>query len=169
MPLRRVDSSDSATVSGSEPNRNTEFVGERGFWVYYACMVLAARILMGILLHIFPLAPTYFAWSYVHIFHTIVSFYLLHWVRGTPFSTTYEQGKYDPDTFWEQIDEGRQFTTNRKVFTAIPIILFLLAAYDIKWEHHSTLLFVDSIFLALSVVPKLPALDHVRIFGINKD
>ena len=52
---------------------------------------------------------------------TQVSFYLLHWKKGTP--VYYDQGKYDHLTFWEQIDGGSQFTSNKKFFTIIPIAM----------------------------------------------
>ena len=50
-----------------------------------------------------------------------VTFYLLHWKKGTP--VYYDQGKYDHLTFWEQIDDGSQFTSNKKFFTIIPIAM----------------------------------------------
>jgi hypothetical protein len=33
--------------------------------------------------------------------------------------------KYDRLTFWEQIDNGMQYTLNKKFLTVIPIVLFL--------------------------------------------
>lgn len=29
-------------------------------------------------------------------------------------------------TFWEQIDDGVQYTATRKFFTVVPVVLFLL-------------------------------------------
>jgi hypothetical protein len=35
-----------------------------------------------------------------------------------------QQGKWDHLTMWEQLDLGVQYTTTRKFFTAIPIIMY---------------------------------------------
>lgn len=41
------------------------------------------------------------AWTLVHLAHAAVSFYLLHWAKGSPVPA--DQGKYDTLTFWEQV------------------------------------------------------------------
>ena len=45
------------------------------------------------------------AWTPVHLAHAAVSFYLLHWAKGSPVPA--DQGKYDTLTFWEQVRNGR--------------------------------------------------------------
>jgi hypothetical protein len=47
---------------------------------------------------------------------------LFHLTRGTPFDDD-SQGKYRDRSFWEQIDGGVQFSSTRKVLTAVPILL----------------------------------------------
>ena len=39
-------------------------------------------------------------------------------------------------TFWEQLDDGVQNTSNRKVLTLVPVVLFLLATHgtDYRWK-----------------------------------
>jgi hypothetical protein len=88
-------------------------------------------------------------------------------MKGTPFQLAEDQGRYDQDTFWEQIDHGRQGTLNRRVFTTIPVVIFLIASYENHWETSATIL--NLIFLAIAIVPKFDAMDHVRIGGINED
>jgi len=46
------------------------------------------------------------AWTLVHLAHAAVSFYLLHWAKGSPVPA--DQGKYDALTFWEQVNRGRE-------------------------------------------------------------
>lgn len=53
------------------------------------------------------------------------------------------------------------------MFTTIPVVLFLLASYENHWETSTTIL--NLIFLAIAIVPKFDAMDHVRIGGINED
>lgn len=47
--------------------------------------------------------------------------------QGSPLGD--DQGKYGALTFWEQMDDGVQNTANRKFFTAVPVVLYLLAAH----------------------------------------
>lgn len=70
------------------------------------------------------------------------------------------------ETHWEQIDEGVQFSRQRKVLFALPIILFLLTClYTRNDEIHFIANFLS---LVLVIIPKLPAFHHRRLFGINK-
>ena len=50
------------------------------------------------------------------------AFYLLHIVKGAPWETS-DQGKARSYTYWEQIDDGVQFTATRKFLTTVPIVL----------------------------------------------
>ena len=44
------------------------------------------------------------------------------------------QGKYDGMTFWEQLDDGVQNTSNRKFLTLVPVVLFLLATHGTDYR-----------------------------------
>lgn len=49
------------------------------------------------------------------------SFFFLHWLLGTPFDVN--QNEYYALTLWEQLDEGTQYTPNKKFLTLFPILL----------------------------------------------
>jgi hypothetical protein len=53
-----------------------------------------------------------------------MAFYLLHIVKGAPWETS-DQGKARSFTYWEQIDDGVQFTATRKFLTTVPIVLYV--------------------------------------------
>uniref|UniRef100_A0A8B9GJI6 ORMDL sphingolipid biosynthesis regulator 1 n=1 Tax=Amazona collaria TaxID=241587 RepID=A0A8B9GJI6_9PSIT len=89
----------------------------------------------------------------------------LHAVKGTPFETP-DQGKARLLTHWEQLDYGVQFTSSRKFFTISPIILYFLASFYTKYD--STHFILNTTSLLTVLIPKLPQLHGVRIFGINK-
>merc|ERR1719285_1024426 len=72
------------------------------------------------------------AWSAVHFVHNISLFSLLHWNKGT--INAFDWGLYDKLSFWEQIDNGKQYTTPRKLFTVMPILIFLAASYASHWN-----------------------------------
>lgn len=50
-----------------------------------------------------------------------ITFYLFHWVKGSPFAE--DQGLYDKLTWWEQMDGGQQHTMNRKFMLLVPVLL----------------------------------------------
>lgn len=69
-------------------------------------------------------------------------------------------------TFWEQLDYGSQFTPTKKYLTIFPILLFLMSTH---YTHYDLWMFAVNLgVLLVNLVAKLPAMDRVRIFGINK-
>jgi len=72
------------------------------------------------------------AWTVVHLAHAAVSFYLLHWAKGSPVPA--DQGKYDALTFWEQVRgeevwlrEAGETHHALSLSTLTPLSLFLTA------------------------------------------
>lgn len=104
------------------------------------------------------------AWTYVHLIHGVITFYLLHWSKGSPIQD--EQGKWDFDTFWEQLDDGQQGTITRKFFTVVPVALFVLATHGSDFGRQPLLL--NLVVVVVLVVAKIPLMHRVRIFGINR-
>lgn len=54
-------------------------------------------------------------------FFNKVTYHFFHWKKGTPFSE--DQGIYNRLTWWEQVDNGKQLTRNRKFLTVVPVVL----------------------------------------------
>ncbi|KAL2334561.1 hypothetical protein Fmac_015774 [Flemingia macrophylla] len=50
---------------------------------------------------------------------TRVTYHFFHWKKGTPFAEN--QGIYNRLTWWEQVDNGKQLTRNRKFLTVAPL------------------------------------------------
>jgi len=143
-------------------NKNTEWVSYPGFWSTYLLVIFAGWLVVLSFLRCGP----GMAWSIVHIAHAVVSFYIYHWQKGVPFNEG--QGAYDKMTWWEQMDDGRQLTPNRKLLTAVPVILYIVAIKTLPASEYTDLLFVlNTIAVFTSVIAKLPLLHLVRIFGIN--
>lgn len=90
---------------------------------------------------------------------------MLHVTKGTPWETP-DQGDSRSETQWEQIDYGKQFTATKKFLTTVPIVLFFLASFYSRYDKYHFIL--NASVLALNIIPKLPQLHGVRIFGINK-
>lgn len=150
-------------VTASHPesvcvNKNTNWIDSRGAWSFYLGLVGLSWLVFS------TFVDTGLAWTYVHLVHGVISYYLLHWSKGSPIES--DQGKYDQLTFWEQLDNGVQFTNNRKFFTVIPLALFLLATHATDYRRQP--LGLNLVVLLVLLIAKLPNLHKVRIFGINK-
>ncbi|XP_062893178.1 ORM1-like protein 2 isoform X1 [Mobula hypostoma] len=148
-------------VAHSEVNPNTRIMNSRGIWLAYL-------IVVGIL-HVVLLSIPFFSipvvWTLTHVIHNSAMYWFLHTVKGTPFETP-DQGKARLLTHWEQMDYGIQFTSSRKFLTITPIILYILASFYTKYNVVHFLVNTTSLLTAL--IPKLPQLHGVRLFGINK-
>ncbi|XP_031460278.1 ORM1-like protein 1 isoform X1 [Phasianus colchicus] len=148
-------------VAHSEVNPNTRVMSSRGMWLTYT---LGVGLLHIVLLSI-PFFSVPVAWTLTNVIHNLGMYVFLHAVKGTPFETP-DQGKARLLTHWEQLDYGVQFTSSRKFFTISPIILYFLASFYTKYDPTHFIFNTTSLLTVL--IPKLPQLHGVRIFGINK-
>ena len=70
--------------------------------------------------------PDDIAWTLVNIIHAGITFITYHYLIGSPVDEVLSagsQGKYDAQTFWEQIDEGINFTPTKKFLTIMCVYL----------------------------------------------
>ncbi len=70
-------------------------------------------------------------------------------------------------TFWEQIDDGVQFTATRKFLTVIPVVLFLLALHGSEYQRQP--LGINLLVVIIMVIAKTSTMHKVRILGINRN
>lgn len=139
-------------------NKNTNWLNNKAAWLFYVLLIFVMWLMIS------NWVDPGLAWTYVHIGHGLISWYLLHWTKGSPISD--DQGKYDSMTFWEQIDDGVQFTATRKFFTIIPVVLFLLATNSSDFSRQP--LGVNLIVVVVLLISKLSSMHDVRILGINR-
>ena len=99
-------------------NPNVSWINERGTWPFYI-------LILGIVQYTCFVwgVPSDIAWSLVLIGHAMVTYYLFHCKRGLLLSWEDKNGKYDKMTYWEQIDGGRHYSSNRKFLMIVPMIL----------------------------------------------
>ncbi len=136
--------------------------GNTGFWVWYlGAIALAWLVLAGLL------DDAGLAWTYTHLLHGILTYYLFHWIKGTPFvDDASDHGRYQSLTFWEQVDDGQYATPHRKLLSLVPVGLFVLATHGTDFRKQP--LGLNLVVVLVLLIAKLPALDKVRIFGINR-
>jgi len=148
-------------VANSDQNPNTKWLNSKGIWFTYVIFTLTMHLIFLSL----PFLSTPQAWTLTNVFHNVLAFYLLHIVKGAPWETS-DQGKARAFTYWEQIDDGVQFTGTRKFLTTVPIVLFMMVSFYTKYDP--THFVINFVTLVLCILPKLPEFHGVRLFGINK-
>ena len=149
-----------------ETSITSNFVHRPGFWIMYAFLVLGAWVTLRTLFMQLDAATI---WTITLQAHAVISFILLHWIRGTPESSLGQPGEDVAHlTFWEQIDGGKFFgTPTRRFFTLMPIAIFFLSL--IWTQENLAMLACNSVSTLLLIVAKMEALFGARLFGLNKD
>ncbi|EDV27285.1 ORM1-like protein 3 [Trichoplax sp. H2] len=150
-----------AARTRSASNPNVEWLNSRGIWITYVLFILLEHFFFLSI----PVLTVPQAWTLTFTFHNVFTFFLFHVMKGTPFDT-FDQGKSRQLTHWEQIDSGEQFTRTRKFLIMVPIAMFMLTSFYTRYEVQHFLF--NATTLCSVIIPKLPALHTVRIFGINK-
>ncbi|MEW5298681.1 MAG: hypothetical protein WDW38_000575 [Sanguina aurantia] len=140
-------------------NKTVSWLNSRAFWPLYIGLVLVSWLGISALTD-----DAGMAWSYVHLLHGVITYYYLHWSKGSIASE--DQGKYSLLTFWEQIDNQAYGTHTRKFFTLVPVVLFVLAMHGTDFRKQP--LGLNLVVVLVLLIAKLPALHKVRIFGINR-
>ncbi|KAK4523401.1 hypothetical protein GAYE_PCTG52G1296 [Galdieria yellowstonensis] len=150
---------------GSAPvDVGVEWLRAKGAWSFYILLIFTVRIIIGTILDLEP----YQSWSTINILHATVTFFVFHWIKGSPFPTNWvEDYNVDKYTWWEQIDRKRQNTPNRKFFTAVVVALYLLAVHSTPKDYIAVHL-ANFVAFIIVFIAKMPWMHKVRIFGINK-
>lgn len=146
----------------ADVNVNVSWMKGPYVWVMYVLLLVAARVLAFYFLT--PVLTSEWQWTLIFLAHGAVSFWALHWNRGTPDWS--DQGAYIDQTVWEQIDNGTPWTRTRKMFMILPIVLFLLCSHYTGYDKLH--LGINAVMLAVLLIAKLPEMHGVRIGGLNK-
>ena len=151
---------------GSQPNDvGVEWLNAPAAWGVYIGIVAGVRFLAGLA----PGVHEFHAWTFVNILHAVITFFIFHWIKGNPFPTYWALStpSNDKRTWWEQLDRRWQNTPSRKFCTAV---VFMLYVFAVRTTPPSLIAYHIANFAAFAVVfiAKLPAMDSVRILGINK-
>ena len=139
-------------------NKNTNWLNYPAAWAWYTSLIVGTWLALSVVMDGGK------AWTAVHLIHGLITFYLLHWNKGSPVQE--DQGKWDALTFWEQLDDGVQGTITRKFFTVVPVVLFLLATHGSDFRTQP--LFLNLVVVIVLIVAKVPSMHRVRILGINR-
>jgi hypothetical protein len=143
-------------------NKNVNWMSSTWFWLAYIFAIAIARGLTYIIVPK-PYDTPEVEWTLVNVTHAMISFFALHWNRGSPIWD--DQGEHANHTVWEQIDNGTPWTPTHKFLLIVPVLLFLTSLH---FTHYEIVPFVVNIVaLVILVIPKLPEMHEMRFFGIN--
>ncbi|CDF39646.1 unnamed protein product [Chondrus crispus] len=151
---------------GSQPDDvGVEWLNAPAAWAFYLGIVATVRFLIGL----YPGLRDFQAWTFVNVTHAVITFYIFHWVKGNPFPTYWAASMPSNDrrTWWEQLDHRWQNTPSRKFCTAVVCVLYLFAVQTTPPAFH-TYHFINFVAFVVLFIAKLPAMDSVRILGINR-
>lgn len=65
------------------------------------------------------------------------------------------------------MDGGRHWSPTKNIFLAVPTFLLLIQLNAANFAHHDIIVNLP-VYALFCVLPKLPVLHGVRIFGINR-
>lgn len=166
--MQRRQSSTKPTVQDAErtvlPNPNQAWIHDRGFPIWY--------VLVGAVVHVVflstPFLTTAWAWTLTNVAHTVVTFFLFHWLKGSPIDSL-DEGESALKTQWEQImpeESDDEYSFCRKFLIVAPVVYFFLTVH---YTQHDPLHFTINLVASLLVmVAKHPSFENVRLFGVNK-
>lgn len=141
-----------------------DFATHYTFYIYYLFILCVCRLALQLTTN---LGFAHYLWpstTILNIIHSTVTLYVMHWVRGG-IGEQFASGKYERLTFWELLDGGAAYTRTKKVFTLIPVFLFLLSCYECEWRKRYY--FANLVALCVSVLPKLKFMLGKRLLKLN--
>jgi len=165
MPSRRV-SDPSRKRRYVDPRLSTQWVNNTGFRAVYIALIVAFALVLDTL----NVAPDAGRVATVTLtVHNLLTFILLHWIKGSPEAGPLDDESIFVHTFWEQLDDGYYGTPSRRFFFAVPVMLFFLTLWVNAAHDDWMTLLINVSTTILVLVPKYESLFEVRLFGINKE
>jgi hypothetical protein len=101
--------------------------------------------------------------SVTNAIHFIVTLVYVHWLKGSLYD---EQGEMNALTVWEQLEATQGTKPVRRVLLIVPTVLTWAACWAAQYDTNTSLL--NIILWLVAIAAKLPFMNGVRIFGINR-
>jgi hypothetical protein len=101
--------------------------------------------------------------SVTNAIHFLITLVYVHWLKGSLYD---EQGEMNALTVWEQLEATQGTKPVRQVLLIVPTVLTWAACWAAQYDTNTSLL--NIILWLVSIAAKLPFMNGVRIFGINR-
>lgn len=142
---------------------HTDWLERSEFLLVYLGGVSIFQIIVLAIMDTIEVFPLFWSWTVTNAVHCLVSIIYLHWIKGSLFD---DQGEMAAMTLWEQL-EGRPKTVGvKRALTIVPTLLCYAACHFSNYHYDVCL--TNIILWSIHVAAKLPIMNGVRIFGINR-
>lgn len=145
-------------------NKNVEWLRYAHFWWLYLGFVAFFVTLLRLTV-LSKAEDLGMVLTVTHVVHNLVFFYLFHWIKGSP--DNFSQGEFNGLTLWEQIDDGIPWTKTKKLFFLVHTALVFAVSYVTDYDFNY-LAINAPVYVLLGIIPKIPEMHRVRVFGWNK-
>lgn len=113
------------------------------------------------------------SWTITNAIHLLVTISYVHWAKGRNSFlfllggvSLDEQGEMNAMTLWEQLEAVPESVGIRRILLVIPTLLTYISCLSCSFQHETC--YVNIIFWCISMLGKLPCMNGVRLFGINR-
>jgi len=103
------------------------------------------------------------SWTLTNVVHTALTIVTVHWLKGSIYDS---QGEMSYLTYWEQLEATSETTTLRMWLLVVPTLLCYAGCHFNDYDGTACLQNILCWFVA--VLAKLPCMNGVRLFGINR-
>jgi hypothetical protein len=103
------------------------------------------------------------SWTVTNAIHLIITLIYVHWLKGSLYD---EQGEMNALTVWEQLEATQGTKPVRQVLLIVPTVLTYTACWAAQYDKNTSIL--NIVLWLVAIAAKLPFMNGVRIFGINR-
>jgi hypothetical protein len=151
-------------------NWHTDWLENGGFLLLgtYIGGIFVFEVVVSAVLDVFHTTdssyPLYcLSWTITNAAHCLLSTIYLHWLKGSLFD---EQGEMAAMTLWEQLEGRSNTVVVKRTLTIVPTLLCYAACHFSGYSWR--VCFLNAVLWSIHLAGKLPFMNGVRIFGINR-
>lgn len=103
------------------------------------------------------------SWTLTNFVHAMVTLGYIHWLKGSIYD---DSGEMEALTLWEQLEATQDTRHVRETLMVLPCLLAWVACHAADYEKKHV--WINVVLWVISMVGKLPFMNGVRLFGINR-
>jgi len=144
-------------------NWHTDWLERGEFLLVYLGGIAIFQILALAIMDNVESPPLFWSWTVTHAVHCLGSTIYVHWLKGSLFD---DQGEMSAMTLWEQLEGRPKTVVVKRTLTIVPTLLCYAACHFSNYHYDVCL--ANILLWTIHVAAKLPVMNGVRIFGINR-
>mmetsp|Transcript_24593 Transcript_24593/g.67892 ORF Transcript_24593/g.67892 Transcript_24593/m.67892 type:complete len:238 (+) Transcript_24593:391-1104(+) len=152
-------------------NAHTDWLEKGGFLLlatYVGCICLFQILVLAVFdsLTNYNDAKTlklHWSWTVTNAVHCLVTTIYVHWLKGSAFDI---HGELAAMTLWEQLEGRSQILNVKRSLFVVPTVLCYAACHFSNYSYDVCV--TNVILWIVQIAGKLPIMNGVRIFGINR-